>query len=92
MQVLLRNPMDEFVIPFVEELCRWLPVRGSNSSLGHEGPEGEGKELDGLPKARHGVLTRMSKMITCQEKMVSSQFQWFSIWLQLLEDRKVSFA
>jgi hypothetical protein len=47
MQVLLRNPMDEFVIPFVEELCRRLPVRGSDS-LGHEGSEG--KELDGPAK------------------------------------------
>jgi hypothetical protein len=34
----------------------------------------------------------VSKMITCQEKMVSSHFKWSSNWLQLLEDRKVSFA
>jgi magnesium transporter len=46
----MRNLMDEFVIPFVEELCRRLPVRGSDSSLGHEGSEGEGKELDGPAK------------------------------------------
>lgn len=46
-EVLLRNPMDEFVIPFVEELCRRLPVGGSDS-LGHE--ESEGKELDGPAK------------------------------------------
>jgi len=36
MQVLLRNPMDEFVIPFVQELCRRLPLRGSDSSLSHD--------------------------------------------------------
>jgi len=45
--VLLRNPMDEFVIPFVQELCRRLPLRGSDSSLGRDGSEGEGKDLDG---------------------------------------------
>jgi len=39
--------MDEFVIPFVQELCRRLPLRGSDSSLGHDGSEGEGKDLDG---------------------------------------------
>jgi hypothetical protein len=58
MQVLLWNPMDEFVIPFVdefvipfvEEFCRQLPIRGSDSNLGHKGSEGEGKELDGLAK------------------------------------------
>ncbi|XP_024366415.1 magnesium transporter MRS2-I isoform X2 [Physcomitrium patens] len=48
-EVFLRNPADEFVIPFVEELCRRLPTKGSDS-LGHEGSEGEGKELDGPGK------------------------------------------
>lgn len=46
-EVLLRNPMDEVVIPFVQELCRRLPIRGSDSSQGHDGSEGDGKDLEG---------------------------------------------
>ena len=39
------------MIPFVEELCRRLPVKGSSDpSLGQEGSEGEGKELDSHAK------------------------------------------
>lgn len=41
--------MDEFVILFVEEFCRWLFIKGFDS-LGYEGFEGEGKELDGFGK------------------------------------------
>jgi hypothetical protein len=43
-QVLLRNPQDPFVIPFVEELRRRLPVR--ESGIGHEGSDGEGREAE----------------------------------------------
>lgn len=46
-QVLLRNPQDPFVIPFVEELHRRLPVRGSDG-MDHKGFDGEGKvEING---------------------------------------------
>lgn len=43
-QVLLRNPQDPFVIPFVEELRRRLPVR--ESGMGHEASDGERKEAE----------------------------------------------
>lgn len=41
----MRNPQDPFVIPFVEELRRRLPVRESEG-MGHEGSDGEGKEAE----------------------------------------------
>jgi len=45
----LRNPQDPFVIPFVEELRRRLPVRESEG-MGHEGSDGEGKEAESYGK------------------------------------------
>lgn len=42
LQVLLRDPLDENVIPFVEELQRRLPV-GDESGNG----QGDGKESSG---------------------------------------------
>jgi len=45
-QVLLRNPRDENVVPFLEELCRRLPVNGVSDHLGLNEYEGEGKELE----------------------------------------------
>jgi magnesium transporter len=43
LQVLLRDPSDENVIPVVEELRRRLPV--GNAS--HNGGQGDGKEIAG---------------------------------------------
>ncbi|CAM6014231.1 unnamed protein product [Sphagnum balticum] len=48
-EVLLRNPRDENVKPFVEELCRRLPVNGVSDHLGLNEYEGEGKELEKIP-------------------------------------------
>ncbi|CAM6035520.1 unnamed protein product [Sphagnum compactum] len=48
-EVLLRNPRDENVVPFVEELCRRLPVNGVSDHLGLNEYEGEGKELEKIP-------------------------------------------
>ncbi|CAK9197661.1 unnamed protein product [Sphagnum jensenii] len=49
-EVLLRNPRDENVVPFVEELCRRLPVNGLSDHLGLNEYEGEGKELEKIGK------------------------------------------
>lgn len=47
MQVLLRNPTDESVIPFVEELCRRLPLKANkNEGVGIEVDEDEIKDFE----------------------------------------------
>lgn len=80
MQVLLRNPMDEFVIPFVQELCRRLPVRGSDSSLGHDGSEGEGKDLEGPGGKTMWSPNRGDQDDNTPGKDGKLSCKWASIW------------
>lgn len=69
------------MIPFVEELCRRLPVRGTDSSLGREGSEGEGKELDGPAKDPMWSPTKDGQDDNTPGKDGKFSFKWSSTWL-----------
>lgn len=70
--------MDELVIPFVQELSRRLPVRGSDCSQGHDGSEGEGKD-DPAGKAMWSPH-RGDQDDNTPGKDGKFSFEWFLTW------------
>lgn len=54
--MLLRDPLDENVIPVVEELRRRLPVGNAAHQGQGDGKEGSGAQNDGDPGEEDGTI------------------------------------